>query len=270
VQNADGTTAASLSNPRTLSTPSVWQKFTLSFTPTGSTVLISVGQFGPQSTVEEYFDNVQLLVSTNTPSPTPPGTLTYTPTPSQTPVQTYTPTPTASATSTSSPTSTPSPLNQAKYTYDGDGNLVKSNVTAQNGTETITYYVSGYYNVQVIGSNTTVQKFYTFGSQTIAIQTSLNNAQGMLNWIMSDNLNSTTVTANADGTFNFGEEIMPYADLCQIVQQATGRTGIRAQDQPHRPAKQYNLFPDSSLTYSLDQDSGQANINTQYFSQRIT
>ena len=40
------------------------------------------------------------------------------------------------------------------------------------------------------------------GSQTVAVQTALNGAQGTLNWVLSDNLNSTTVTANADGTFN--------------------------------------------------------------------
>ena len=144
VQNADGTQAALLANLHTtFSTPSVWQKFTLSFTPSGNTVLVSVGQFGPQATVEEYFDNVQLLASSSTPSPTPlsGSTASYTPTVTNTPTKTATPTGTISPTSTQAvtPTATASPLNQAKYTYDGDGNLVKSDVTTQGGTETITY-----------------------------------------------------------------------------------------------------------------------------------
>ncbi|MDR3576445.1 MAG: hypothetical protein P4L50_21460 [Anaerolineaceae bacterium] len=256
VQNADGTQAALQQNLHTLCTQSTWCKFTLSFTPSGSTVLISIGQFGPKFTttatpnltttatpaLEVYFDNVQLSASTNTPTPpvtpsytpisTYTPTATYTPTPSLTPAQTYTPTATLAA----SPTSTPSPLQQAKYTYDGDGNLVKSDVTTQDGTDTITYYVSGYYNVQVTGSTTKVQKFYTFGSQIVAIQTSLNGAQSTLNWVMTDNLNSTTVTAKADGTFNselrysaFGEirfssGVVPtnYQYTGQLSQQAIG------------------------------------------------
>ncbi|MDR3573711.1 MAG: hypothetical protein P4L50_07610 [Anaerolineaceae bacterium] len=47
----------------------------------------------------------------------------------------------------------------------------------------------------------TVQKYYTTGSQTIAENT-VTNGTTTLNWILSDQVNSTTVTANADGTLN--------------------------------------------------------------------
>ncbi|MDR3565420.1 MAG: hypothetical protein P4N59_28840 [Negativicutes bacterium] len=40
-----------------------------------------------------------------------------------------------------------------------------------------------------------------FGSQTVNIQTT-QNGQSTLNWILSDNLNSTTVAANSDGSWS--------------------------------------------------------------------
>jgi hypothetical protein len=45
---------------------------------------------------------------------------------------------------------------------------------------------------------TKIQKCYTFGSKTIAMRT-VQGDQNTLNWILADNLNSTTVTTNADG-----------------------------------------------------------------------
>jgi RHS repeat-associated protein len=172
----------------------------------GSTVQISVGQFGPKATVEAYFDNVQLAASTSTPTPVPQNSPTTTNTPTVTDTPTETPTLSGTTTPTVSPTVPPvGQLTQAKYSYDGDGNMVKSDVTSQlNGvaSETITYYAAGYYNEQVTGDVTKTQKFYSYGSETVAMRTIQGPSGNTLNWIMTDNLNSTTVTANADGTFN--------------------------------------------------------------------
>lgn len=47
----------------------------------------------------------------------------------------------------------------------------------------------------------TVKKFYTLGSSTVAVRT-VQGSNDTLNWILGDHLGSTTVTANADGTWN--------------------------------------------------------------------
>ncbi len=70
--------------------------------------------------------------------------------------------------------------------YDGDGNRIKS---VMNG-ETITY-VGSLYEKKVVGSRTTHTKYYTFGSQRIAVRVA-----GILSWLLSDHLGSTAVTAD--------------------------------------------------------------------------
>jgi hypothetical protein len=69
------------------------------------------------------------------------------------------------------------------------------------GDRTITYYPSRQYVDIFQGSVETVQKYYTAGSQTIA-EVTVTGSQSTLNWILSDQVGSTSVTANADGTFN--------------------------------------------------------------------
>ncbi|MDR3573709.1 MAG: RHS repeat-associated core domain-containing protein [Anaerolineaceae bacterium] len=70
------------------------------------------------------------------------------------------------------------------------------------GDGTTTYYPSRQY-VDIFSATgvETVQKYYTAGSQTIAENT-ITGGTTTLNWILSDEVNSTTVTANADGTLN--------------------------------------------------------------------
>jgi hypothetical protein len=88
-------------------------------------------------------------------------------------------------------------LQNASYIYDGDGNMVKGTV---NGT--VTYYPScQYLDVFPSGGGETVQKYYAVGSQMVAVSNT-SGGQTTLNWILSDQVGSTTVTANADGTWN--------------------------------------------------------------------
>ena len=68
-----------------------------------------------------------------------------------------------------------------------------------NGVET--YYPGRHYNEEVDGSTTTVKKFYTMGSTTVAVRT-VSGTGEVLNWVLGDHLTSTSVTANEDGSWN--------------------------------------------------------------------
>ena len=117
-------------------------------------------------------------------------------------------TPTTSPTYGSTPTLTaipteeaPEPLQSAKYFYDGDGNLVKSVVNSTLGNTTTTYFPGKHYSVEEKNGALKVQKHYTAGSTIIAVRTVTAEAD-TLQWMISDQLGSTTTTANADGTWN--------------------------------------------------------------------
>jgi RHS repeat-associated protein len=69
--------------------------------------------------------------------------------------------------------------------------MVKSVV---NGVTT--YYVGGIYEKEVDGGTTTERKYYSAGSKRIAMR-----VNGTLTWLLGDHLGSTSVTAQADGTF---------------------------------------------------------------------
>jgi RHS repeat-associated protein len=68
-----------------------------------------------------------------------------------------------------------------------------------NGVKT--YYPGRHYNEVVDGSTSTVKKFYTMGSTTVAVRT-VSGTEDVLNWVLGDHLGSTSVTANADGSWN--------------------------------------------------------------------
>ena len=74
----------------------------------------------------------------------------------------------------------------ASFTYDADGNRVKS---VLNGETVI--YVGNLYEKKVVGSTTTHTKYYYFGGRRIAVRVA-----GTLSWLLSDHLGSTTVTAD--------------------------------------------------------------------------
>jgi hypothetical protein len=68
-----------------------------------------------------------------------------------------------------------------------------------NGT--VTYYPFRQYLDIQPGGTEKIQKYYAVGSQMVAVSNTT-GGQTTLNWILSDQVGSTTVTANADGTWN--------------------------------------------------------------------
>ena len=95
----------------------------------------------------------------------------------------------------------PEPLQSATYLYDGDGNLVKSVVDSTLGHTTTTYFPGKHYSVEEKGGALKVQKHYAAGGTIIAVRTVTAEAD-TLQWMISDQLGSTSTTANADGTWN--------------------------------------------------------------------
>ena len=65
-----------------------------------------------------------------------------------------------------------------------------------------TYYPSSSYVVEVDGSDTTVRKTYSAGSTSLAVRTIVNGTENTLNWMLSDHLGSSSITTDADGTWN--------------------------------------------------------------------
>jgi len=75
------------------------------------------------------------------------------------------------------------------YTYDGDGNLVKSVI--DNKT---TYYPNQYYEKRMVDAQQTIYKYYFVGSARIALR-----ENGTITWLLSDHLGSTSGTVSAVG-----------------------------------------------------------------------
>jgi len=73
----------------------------------------------------------------------------------------------------------------ATFTYDGDGNRVKSTIDGVT-----TYFVGNHYEV----ANGVVTKYYFAGSQRIAMR-----KNGTLNYLLSDHLGSTSLVTDASG-----------------------------------------------------------------------
>ncbi len=127
--------------------------------------------------------HIQYTVSTVTPTPGPTNTPTRTPTATRT----LSPTITLTPSRTPSPTATiPTSFSNATFTYDGDGNRVKS---IFNGT-TATYFVGSYYEV----TGSTVTKYYYAGAQRLALRSS-----GTVYLMLGDHLGSTSLTTSATG-----------------------------------------------------------------------
>ena len=64
--------------------------------------------------------------------------------------------------------------------YDGDGNLVKSEV---NGV--VTYYLGKYYEKTIQNGHTSEKKHYSAGSSMIAVRTVIDGTQDTLNWLVA-------------------------------------------------------------------------------------
>ena len=82
----------------------------------------------------------------------------------------------------------------AEYTYDGDGNMVKSEV---NGV--VTYYLGKYYEKTVQNGHYAEKKHYSAGSSMIAVRTVIDGTQDTLNWLVGDHLGSTSLVTDSAG-----------------------------------------------------------------------
>jgi RHS repeat-associated protein len=132
----------------------------------------------------------------------PTSTATLTATAAATPTATHSP----AATITPQHSATPAPGQmalQARYFYDGDGNLVKSIIN-----NVVTYYVGRHYHKTVDGANVSIKKFYAIGMSQIAVRT-----DGELNWILTDHLSSASVSASADGTLVSEVKYSAYGEI---------------------------------------------------------
>jgi len=152
-------------------------------------------------------DQVETPTETSTETPT----LTLAETPTTEPTPTLEPTPTVQSipqqgelgeTPTETPTDTPLPEDlentegesllldweggEIVYTYDGDGNLVKSEIG-----EVVTYYPTQYYEKRMSGAVQTLYKYYFVGTTRIALK------KGSLTfWLISDHLGSISGILN--------------------------------------------------------------------------
>ncbi len=77
----------------------------------------------------------------------------------------------------------------ASYTYDADGHRVK----AVMGSST-TVYIGAYYEKTTSGSSTTITKYYQAGGQRVAMR-----VNGVVRWLATDHLGSTSITASETG-----------------------------------------------------------------------
>ena len=82
----------------------------------------------------------------------------------------------------------------ATFTYDADGSRVE---TVVNGATT--FYIGNYYEIAITAFGAIPTKYYYTGGQRVAMR-----QNGVLSYLFSDNLGSTTVTADTSGT-NTGE-----------------------------------------------------------------
>jgi RHS repeat-associated protein len=78
----------------------------------------------------------------------------------------------------------------ASYTYDGDGNRVKSVVGS-----TTTHYIGNYYEVINPGASQVVKKYYYAGGTRVAM-----SDNGVVRYFVTDHLGSTTKLINTDGS----------------------------------------------------------------------
>ena len=88
----------------------------------------------------------------------------------------------------------PAAFEGASYVYDGDGNLVKSEV---NGV--VTYYLGKYYEKTVQNGHYAEKKHYSAGSSMIAVRTVIDGTQDTLNWLVGDYLGSTSLVTDSAG-----------------------------------------------------------------------
>ena len=94
------------------------------------------------------------------------------------------------------------------------------------------YYLGKYYQKVVDAQSVeTVQKYYAAGSMTIALRTIVSSVE-TVTWLVSDHIGSTSITANADGSFNseirylaFGE-VRYSSEITPTNYQYTGQLAV--------------------------------------------
>ena len=91
----------------------------------------------------------------------------------------------------------------AMFVYDGDGNRVKSTI---NGVTT--YFVGNYYEVVKTETSTQVNKYYYAGSQRIAMC-----QDGILSYLLTDHLGSTSLTTSDKGAVLSELRYMPWGEV---------------------------------------------------------
>jgi len=97
------------------------------------------------------------------------------------------------------------------YTYDGDGNLVKSEIG-----EVTTYYPSQYYEKRMVDEEQTIFKYYFVGSTRIAVR-----ENGTLSWLLSDHLGSNSGTVNAAGALVSAMKYTAFGETRRTASAAT-------------------------------------------------
>jgi RHS repeat-associated protein len=81
----------------------------------------------------------------------------------------------------------------ASFTYDGDGNRLKSVM----GTET-TLFIGGHYEVTNPGSGQTVTKYYFAGAQRVAMKKTVIPQSETLTYLLGDHLGSTSLAVTGN------------------------------------------------------------------------
>ncbi len=90
----------------------------------------------------------------------------------------------------------------ATFVYDGDGNRVKAVITQASNT-TRTTFIGNYLEWTTVGTNILRNYYYYAGGTRIAGRHYDSNlGTNTLYWLLSDQLGSTTITANQNGSFN--------------------------------------------------------------------
>jgi RHS repeat-associated protein len=84
----------------------------------------------------------------------------------------------------------------AQYTYDGQGALVKRTM-AEEGTWTV--YIGGIYEESSDGQEVTYVKYYSAFGRRIAMRSGSEGSAGVVNYILSDHLGSSTVVTDSAG-----------------------------------------------------------------------
>ncbi len=183
-------TLPATATPLITETPTETPTPTASETPTETETPTPSATWDGTATLENT--PTETATETMTPTITDTPTETFTPTLTLTPSDTPTPTETATPSPTATSTATPTPQGGiAFYFYDGDGNMVKSVID-----EVTTYYPSAAYQVKTDGTYTNTRKYYSFNGAVVAIR-----ENGVITWLLHDQVNSTTITADANGNF---------------------------------------------------------------------